>query len=136
MDKSQLNTALLAEANKAYLQLCSDLDYLFNAADKYCALAKNEVVLSKFKYTELTKTFKPSASLIKQLSDVITRWNRGDPRVLNREVVEVEILNELWIHFSVVASFFIQEGLVLYPFNLTKTNICLLSLSRVNRAFD
>ena len=138
MDKSQLNASLVIQADLAFVGLSQQINHLIDLADRYQrAVPDAKQTLSRsHKCLDLSKTFKPMASLLSQLAEVLRRWKQGEPRVLSVLGVEVELLNELWAHCEALTVFFIREDLELHPFNRSKAHYCLMTLLRINKIID
>ena len=131
-DQPSARILILAEADAAYFTLIEQVTALLDVATAYCEATSLKDVHSK-KVQWVQATFTPIASLITQLSEVIRRWKHEEPRVLSQIGVELEILNELWVHLESLMILFLRDEYPLRPFSPKSAEIAVKVLRRTNR---
>jgi hypothetical protein len=115
MKNTVLKTSLIAQADESFLLLTQQVQYLLDLIDFYTV---------RYQIDETSRVgiqFNPSiqtlGSVPYQLAGVIARFRTGEPRVLSREGVELELINELWCTMETLFLFFVGQDLQLEPYD-------------------
>lgn len=103
---------LVQQADLAYLALASHVSEVLDVCHEFIEAepADHWTLVQAHKVDDLQGTFKPLASLMLQLGDVLQRWKHREPRVLSRLGVECSLLNELFVQLDAIAAFFARNG--------------------------
>jgi hypothetical protein len=86
-----------------------------------------------YKHADLSRTIQALGKLPLQFADQLQCWKKNEPRLLSREGIEQEILNEVWITLEVLFLFFIGNDVDVHPYNRQKAEVAFNQLRRANR---
>jgi hypothetical protein len=115
MKNAALKSSLIAQADESFLSLTQQVQYLLDIIDFYTV---------RYQVDECAKVgvqFNPSiqtlGSIPYQLAGVVARFRTEEERILSREGVELELINELWCTMETLFLFFIGRDVCVEPYD-------------------
>jgi hypothetical protein len=134
MKNEALRESLVQQAEAAFLQLSSQIDFLFNAVsfylDKYPIngsekLYKNDKEI-KFAVDQIAEHFSA-------LGERIKCWKLARSTPQPPIQFEIDTLNELWSNISVLLFFLVKQGIDPSPFRLKQASWAFQTIVTCNR---
>ncbi len=133
MKPTTIHENLVRLSESSFLSLTTQIDHLFTLTifylDRYPSDGEPGRNLQDL---EVKKTVDNLASLIGQLSDTIKRWKHGEPRVLSKLGVELNILNEIWANCNALIYFLVSHEIDLEPFDSIRATAAYHALVKCN----
>ena len=133
MQHADLRFNLVHQADRAFLSLAAQSNVLLDAAGVWLTRNPNINKLNKTKASELKSAVFDLGSIPKMLASEITRWKKGEDRVLSRMGVEQNLLNELYANMEALMWFYTREEIDIPEFNLDLVKASHAELLRCNR---
>lgn len=136
----QAKENLIESGDQAFMVLANQIHHLLDLVDFY--VLRWPISLSEssdgeaIRHEDLKLAVNTLGTLPYQVADQIRRWKHGEPRVLSRLGVELELLNEIWSTIEALTLFFIRADIDLHPFNRQKAQLAFDHLVRMNKILD
>lgn len=111
----QARLSLLNKASESALELNKQINFLMDALDFY--VERTEFNISDAAYKDVSCSITELGILPKMLALELTAWKAGIEPTLSWLGFEINVLNELAIHFSAIASFLLQKQIDVEPYN-------------------
>lgn len=127
----QARLSLLTKASESALELNKQINFLMDALDWY--VEREEFDISDIAYKDVSCSITELAILPKMLALELTAWKAGIEPTLSCLGFEINVLNELAIHFSAIASFLLLKKVDVQPYNHVAVIESLRLIVRANR---
>lgn len=111
----QARLSLLNKASESALELNRQINFLMDAFDFY--IDRTESDISDITYKDVSCSITELGILPKMLALELTAWKAGIEPTLSWLGFEVNVLNELAIHFSAIANFLLLKKVDADPYN-------------------
>jgi hypothetical protein len=131
MNTDLIKRSLLAQADKAFHNLVVQIDALLDSSTCYISLTEAEP--NVLKHRELASAIESLGVAVQLIGVEVTRWKRGDDRVLSRLGVEQNVLNELYANAEPLLWFLTREEVDVPGFSLDVLRASYSELLRCNR---
>lgn len=125
-------TIVLADAEQAYMILAVEVSYLLDVISAF-ADAESLKNIHSLKIQWVQDSYRPLASLITTLSEAIVSWKNNRERLLSVQGVEIDVLNEIWVHVESLMILLLREQYPLRPFSPKRAEAAVKKLIEVNR---
>ena len=129
----QLRESLMHQADEAYIELMSQLDFLLTHAGFYLDRWPTVTPGDEVKTKELVHTVTLLGVLPAHLAEVIRQWKSNEERRLSPMTAELVILNEIWSNIQALIYFFLSQEMSLDPFEHDVAARAFAALVRCNR---
>jgi len=129
----ELRQTLITQAETAFLTLMDQVNILLDTAQQFLALDVPHTFMDQVAHREVRTAVFDLGSIPPMLAGEITRWKKGESRVLSRQGTELNLLNELYTTMETLMQFFQRHKLNLTGFSLDKTKTAYFELLRCNR---
>jgi hypothetical protein len=127
-----LRENLIQQADKAILIMLGHVHTMLEASNVF-GLKPQITKMDQVKHKELQAAIFDLGSISRMLADEIGRWKRGEDRVLGRNGIENNLLNELYATLETMLWFFQREGIDVEKFSLDEVRTAHYDLIRCNR---
>lgn len=132
MSNQLTRTIVLADAEQAYMILALEVSYLLDAVSAF-ADAESLKNIHSPKIQWVQDSYRPLASLVTILSEAIVSWKNNRERLLSVQGLEVEVLNEIWVHIESLMILLLREQFPLRPFSPKRAEAAVKKLIEVNK---
>lgn len=135
MGINQLQREQLVDgAEAAFIEMSRELDNLFKLTTFYLDRYPDDGSRRDgFITQELQSCISELTVLPQMLAEVVTKWKLAQPRVISREGVEVNIINEMWANIQALIYFLTSHNISLDTVDLESANSCWRALLVCNR---
>lgn len=130
---NDLRDDLLEQAETAFLSIAEQVNFLLDATHIYTRRNPMVTAMDKVKYRELKQAVFDLGTIPKMLASEIARWKKGEERVLSRQGIEANLLNELYATMEPLLWFFTREKIEVPGFSLDLVQSSYYELIRCNR---
>lgn len=133
---SKLRSTLLESGDEAFISLAREVDLMLDVIHLYILQHPDDTIPMIHRHEDLKEMVTTLAVKLPALANIVRDWKTDAPRVLSRNGVEIEILNEIWITLVALVQYFTQLKFDVSPYDHSKAELAYSNLTRVNRCLQ
>jgi hypothetical protein len=125
--------ALVSKAFGSFTELCAQVNLMLDHIELFIQKRTDDSVRDLRKIHDLDLSVQCLSSAPSQLSNEIIRWFKDQPRVIDKEGVELTLLNDLWANLEALFLFFICQDFACNDYDRQKAERAYKELVQINR---
>ncbi len=129
-----LRVELIFQAEKAYLDLLAQIDYLLDATAFYVERFPVASDSDEFVHREIAHTVDMLTAAVSTLGRSIVDFKLDQPRKITKANLQLEVMNEVWAGSQALLYFLVSHHICLERFNLEAAAAAFKKLCASNKA--